>query len=1076
MQITAHNIVAFQARFIDNGLTTRPSLSVPPSSHLSILPSLRLASKLMNPMRHLEFTLCYFRAIAIALIAISNLACLPDFAWSQSSNLPQWIWTDNSPTDEKIYLRHEFQLEEPFQSAQLAATADNGFTLYLNGVKVTSGDNWSDLFVADVKAQLRQGKNIIAVEATNEGNVASFICQLQIKSESGKQTDVSSSTSWLVNRVASDGWQELDFDASQWKTAKGLGALGDASLAWTGSINTSAFDEAISGQAETDFLPRLAEDVKAVDGFVVEKIFNVPRSMGSWVSLTTDASGRLIASDQGDEGLFLITPGKDQTPTTVERLPVKLSGAQGLLWAFDALYVVVNGGEQSGLHRVTDTDNDGLVDHDEHLVAIPGGGEHGPHAVILSEDGKSLYVAAGNHTSLPKNVASSRIPMNWNEDLLLPRRWDANGHATGIMAPGGWIANINPDGSNVQVVSMGYRNQYDIALNGDGELFTYDADMEWDLGSPWYRPTRVSHATSGSEFGWRSGTGKWPTYYEDSLPPAVNIGPGSPTGIAFGYGAKFPEKYQRALYILDWTYGTIHAVHLDPQGSSYVGANEDFVYGNPLPVTDAVVGADGAFYFSAGGRGTRSSIYRVTYTGNESTAPVDVQSNDPGGLRAVRHQLEQWHGDKAGNLAIIFAHLGHEDRFIRYAARVALEFQDIDTWRQRALASTDPRTAIQAMIALARQGSQSDSPAVLETLLRIDLKDLPEQERLAYFRALELAFIRLGAPEESLRQQVVDKLDAIYPAPTNSQNAELAQLLIYLQSPSVVSKTLSVMANLGEEPIPNWGNLAARNEGYGGTVARMLENMPPSRGIHYAFALRNAITPWTVAERKLYFAFFLEAAQHPGGASFPGFLTQMREDALANVPVGERVFLDDLAGVSLVASYDSTPPQGPGHKWTTSTALEVLGENLKGRNYEAGRNLFHATSCAKCHRYNAEGGAIGPDLSTAAKKFSLPDLMDAMIEPSKAISDQYGSHNIITVDGQAIVGRVVEVGDTLTIYTSDLSKPPVQLQREDVEEMTVSKVSQMPNELLDVLNPEELKDLVAYLLSGGDRNAAVFRN
>ena len=78
---------------------------------------------------------------------------------------------------------------------------------------------------------------------------------------------------------------------------------------------------------------------------------------------------------------------------------------------------------------------------------------------------------------------------------------------------------------NWEVFSMGYRNEYDIAFNADGELFSYDADMEWDLGSPWYRPTRVVHATSGSEFGWRSGTGKWPTYYEDSLPPAVDIGP-----------------------------------------------------------------------------------------------------------------------------------------------------------------------------------------------------------------------------------------------------------------------------------------------------------------------------------------------------------------------------------------------------------------------------------------------------------------------------------------------------------------------------------------------------------------------
>ncbi len=84
--------------------------------------------------------------------------------------------------------------------------------------------------------------------------------------------------------------------------------------------------------------------------------------MGSWVALTTDDRGRLIASDQGGAGLFMITPGNESTPTIVEKLPVNLSAAQGLLWAFDSLYVVVNGGEMSGLHRARDTDGDGLVD------------------------------------------------------------------------------------------------------------------------------------------------------------------------------------------------------------------------------------------------------------------------------------------------------------------------------------------------------------------------------------------------------------------------------------------------------------------------------------------------------------------------------------------------------------------------------------------------------------------------------------------------------------------------------------------------------------------------------------------
>ena len=83
--------------------------------------------------------------------------------------------------------------------------------------------------------------------------------------------------------------------------------------------------------------------------------------------------------------------------------------------------------------------------------------------------------------------------------------------------------------------------------------------MEYDFNTPWYRPTRVCHVVSGAEFGWRNGAGKRPEWYPDNLPPVVNIGPGSPTGMIFGYGAKFPAKYQKALFILDWSWGKLYA-------------------------------------------------------------------------------------------------------------------------------------------------------------------------------------------------------------------------------------------------------------------------------------------------------------------------------------------------------------------------------------------------------------------------------------------------------------------------------------------------------------------------------------
>jgi hypothetical protein len=67
------------------------------------------------------------------------------------------------------------------------------------------------------------------------------------------------------------------------------------------------------------------------------------------------------------------------------------------------------------------------------------------------------------------------------------------------------------------------------------------------------------------------------------------------------------------------------------------------------------------------------------------------------------------------------------------------------------------------------------------------------------------------------------------------------------------------------------------------------------------------------------------------------------------------------------------------------------------------------------------------------------------------------------------------VEDKLYVYTIDADAPPQIIPKEDVEAMQVSKVSQMPVGLIDPLSAEELKDLIAYLLSGGNRRHAVYR-
>jgi putative heme-binding domain-containing protein len=276
------------------------------------------------------------------------------------------------------------------------------------------------------------------------------------------------------------------------------------------------------------------------------------------------------------------------------------------------------------------------------------------------------------------------------------------------------------------------------------------------------------------------------------------------------------------------------------------------------------------------------------------------------------------------------------------------------------------------------------------------------------------------------------------------------------------------MDSLGQEPAPDWSTLAMRNDEYGRTIQSMINEMPPLRAIHFAFVLRNVKSGWTLEQRRKYFNFFPAAAKHAGGMSYTGFLENIRDEALANCSAADRILLDPIVDHSLTAKpFNATPPVGPGRRWTKSEALDVLGGDLENRDAEHGRNLFHAVSCAKCHRFRGEGGAIGPDLSTVANKFSLADLIDSILEPSKVISDQYGSEQVQTVDGLLVTGRVVEIGGELHVFTDDPDAPPKVLPRSDVEEIVPSNVSQMPAGLIDTLNEGELKDLMAYVMSVG---------
>lgn len=970
---------------------------------------------------------------------------------------PQWIWlSPKAANGEQVTLRKTFEIPGPVKSAHLRFSVDDSAKALINGKASLSSSAWQQPAKGDVKDLLKPGKNELVLEAHNQGGAAAAVAVLEIELADGKKLIIETG----------DGWEAAKGGTTEFRPAVAVAKYGAGP--W-GAIfeNKPASRKGPEGPATVV----AAADLQLPAGFKAELLYNVPKAdQGSWVSLTVDGKGRLLACDQYG-GLYRIS--LDSTPVKVEPIALPndtdgkpLGGAHGLLYTANTLYLMNNERAGKGLWKLPDPTGDERFEKAEKLRTMQGGGEHGPHGLALSPDGKSIYFASGNHTKLPESLELSR-PVAYSEDHLIPRMWDANGHAKGILAPGGYICRTDLDGKKMELFSLGFRNQYDIAFDANGELFTYDSDMEWDIGTPWYMPTRINHCVSAGDYGWRSGAGRWPAYYADSLPASVNIGPGSPTGTVFGTGAKFPAKYQRAMYACDWTYGTMWAIHLTPEGGSFRAEKEEFVAGKPLPLTDVLIHPkDGAMYFTVGGRKSQSGLYRVTYSGSESTAPAAPLALTP--EAKLRHDLEKLHdaGTAAEAIEKAWPHLASPDRFVRWAARAAIERQPASLWADRALAEKNPQASVEALIALARVGDKSLQPRLLEALAKLDPKDL------AVLRAWQLAFTRMGKPDAAVCARVVAKLDPLFPQADPLVNRELIQLLVFLDSTKIVGKAVPLLATTQDagEALTSDAVLA-RNDGYARAAQAMRESRPNRQAIAYAYALRMATAGWTPALRKAYFAWFPSTRSWKGGNSFTKFIENIRTESLLAAPKEERTALDEMSKKSAPTTPQITAmPKGPGRGYTVDDIVALVGPGLKGRNFDNGKAMYSATLCASCHHFAGDGGNIGPDLTGAGNRYTIRDLAENIVDPSKVVSDQYESTELTLKDGSSVIGRVVvEENGKLFVMTSPLT--PDDLTPVAGDQVAARKrwpVSMMPPGLINSLNEDELKDLVAYLLSGGN--------
>jgi putative heme-binding domain-containing protein len=964
-----------------------------------------------------------------------------------AESAPQWIWGPAGAENEVRFFRKTFTVPPGAMGGEVVIAADDEAEVSVNRQRLGSNNSWKKPTRIKIRSVSR-GENVLEIRARNLSGGAGVLARIEFMIRDSPRADIVTDGSWETSTDGVSGWAPVQL----------LGVVGTPP--W-GPISLEPVATPVDG-------------ISVKEGFRLELVHSARPGEGSWISMTRDDQGRLIISPQGSEPLLRLTIEQGKL-AKMERLETQVGGAMGLLHAFGALYLNGRGPDGYHLYRIRDADGDGRYESTQLLRRWTGsGGEHGPHALVKGPDDR-IYAVAGNFTDVPKDVSPQSPVAHYAEDLALPRLDDVNGFGAGRKAPGGFVLSLDRDGQDVRLFSAGLRNAYGIAFNTDGELFGFDSDHERDWGTPWYRPSRIQHLVSGSDHGYREGSGKWPDYYADSLHPVVDVGIGSPTSIRFGTGTAFPTRYQKALFGLDWVFGRLIAVHLQEQGAGYTGRVETLFRGSAMNLTDLEVGPDGALYCITGGRGTQSGLYRLSFVGNPASEPLVAAVAGTQEARAQRRQLEAVHGRvDAGWLASGWSQLGSADPLLRHAARIALESQPVATWAEKALAEENPKIGLSALLALARCGDGAQQVALLKALGRWPLDSLDEVGFLTKLRVIEVAFARHGIPE-ALRPMAIEKLGRQFPAASWPRNRELSQLLVALGDGEAVPKILQL-----REASKTW-----------------------QEQLHYTAVLHGMTAGWTPALRQRYFAWFrqipsgwghlpaaydqwfLDVDQKPNpGAGFDPLVKRLGQKAFALIPDAEKAPIAELmnaqpsaAPAPAPAVPASTPSRSSGNRaWKFDDLADVLSSPLSGRNYARGQQVYQVSQCGVCHRFQGAGGAAGPELTGVASRYSRADLWRSIVDPSAVISEQYQSMVLTLKDGQEITGRVLEDSPTQVVVGVDaLTDRKVTVRPSEIRQRVASKVSSMPEGLLSAWGREDILDLLAYLESNGREDSPIFK-
>jgi putative heme-binding domain-containing protein len=952
--------------------------------------------------------------------------------------MPHWVWPSETPAEnERAVFDFDLVVPDGATAIEILASADNRMVLSYDDAFLLRHRNW-ERPAATTIADPTPGSHRLRFDCHNEGGPAGLAAIIRVSHPDGD-----------IVHITDGSWRAVDPETP----------------ANTVAVIDFGPSDAPRGPWRNPFAIAKATPAEAIivpEGFEVELLHSARPGEGSWSAMTVDGEGRVIISPQYGPLLRITPASQPGGRAMVERLHDEVGRAHGLLVVGDDLYVNVadDPKRSGGLWRLRDADGDDTYEVAEQLAAYGSGSEHGPHGLRLGPDGR-IWMVNGNYATIPSPLREISPHEGWAEDVVLERIWDPRGHAVGLRSPGAVLLRTDLDATEWEIVAGGMRNPYDLDFDANGEPFTYDADMEWDMGTPWYRTPRFIHLVSGGEYGWRSGSAKWPVDAADSFPAVMEMDAGSPTGVASGHRSNFPDPWRHSMLLGDWAYGRVIAVELTPEGGTYRGTLRPFLQGRPFNVTDFEFGPDGALYLTTGGRGSQSGLYRVRWAGD---APRDRRATQAerfaASTRMRRAELEASHRDlEAMPWSDLVDALGDQDPSVRRAARIGVEHAmraardgRLDATLDEIVEATRELPAAaggwDGVLAVLRAGDRASAVGSIETMQTFADEDDSPEGRRALSRAAGLLIARYGPLEPDARAALVEVLDPIFPTGRFDADRGLVEVMVALQAPGTATRALDLIADAAT----------------------------PAEAMHHLHAIRLLDAEgWSDADRGRAVAAIDVASTWSGGASFPGFVDAIRTDLVERLGPEAAAEVTRLAEARRTAAAESAARRFV-RAWTVDDFTQHLSRLDAGRSFERGAALFESLQCAACHQVGGRGLAYGPDLTGVGGRFLPRDLLTATIEPARDLSDQYAGIRIETTAGDAILGLPVERTATHVVVAPDPRTGTLRVEVPLADIASESTATPMPAGLLDTASMDEVLDLLAYLRSGGDSRDPSFRS